>query len=100
MIRLLSGKKIADSTTGLQGLSSRAFRYYERFDNFDAKYPDANMILQMILLGYNVRQVPAVMHTRTVGKGMHSGIWNPIKYMLRSTIAAFTIWIRIKTQGK
>ena len=100
IIFLLGRKKIADATTGLQGLSARAFHYYEVFDHFDAKYPDANMILQMILLGYNVRQIPAVMHTRSVGKGMHSGIWSPIKYMFRSTIAAITIWIRIKIEGK
>jgi len=64
------------------------------FDNFDASYPDANMILEMKLLGFRVIQVPAVMHMRASGKGMHAGIWNPVKYMVRSTVAVVIAWMR------
>lgn len=100
LFRIFGGDKLHDATTGLQGLSKAAFSYYAGFDNFDAKYPDTNMILEMKLLGFKIKPVPAVMHLRTEGKGMHSGIINPIKYMLRSTIAVVTVWIRYKFYKK
>ncbi len=43
MIRIYTGRRIADPTTGLQGLSRRAFLYYSRYSQFDERYPDANM---------------------------------------------------------
>ena len=94
LVRLLGGGKLADATTGLQGLSRRAFCHYALFDQFDANYPDANMILEMKLRGYRVLQVPAVMHMRREGTGMHAGVWRPLKYMIRSTIAVIVAKMR------
>lgn len=96
LVRLLGGGKLADATTGLQGFGSRAFSHFAAFDCFDASFPDANIILEMMLLGYTVVQIPAVMHDRTDGTGMHTGIWKPIKYMVRSTIALVIVWMRTK----
>ncbi len=81
IIRLLTGKKLHDPTTGLQGLSGDAFYYYSQFNHFDETYPDANMILQMLLLGYKVVEIPAVMYQRETGKSMHSGL-KPVWYMI------------------
>lgn len=95
LIKILTGRSIKDPTTGLQGLSRRAFCYYAGFDHFDDQYPDANMILQMIMLGYNVKEIPALMHQRTTGKSMHSGL-KPIIYMIRMCYSILAVWIRIK----
>ena len=95
LVRLMGGGDLADATTGLQGLSRRAFGRYAEFDCFDAEYPDANMILEMSLLGYQVLQIPAVMHMRTIGTGMHSGLWKPVNYMVRSTVAVMIARIRV-----
>lgn len=94
LVRLFGGGELADATTGLQGLSRRAFARYAGYDNFDANYPDANMILEMKLQGYRVLQVPAVMHMRKSGEGMHTGLWKPTKYMVRSTIALIVARMR------
>lgn len=95
LIKLGTGKKILDPTTGLQGLSQRAVSYYAGFGHFDDMYPDANMIMQMLLLGFRVKEVPAVMHARTEGVSMHSG-WKPIKYMFRMMFSIIAVWVRIK----
>lgn len=99
MFRLLikwgTGKVISDPTTGLQGLNKRALNYYAGFGHFDDKYPDANMIMQMLMLGFRVEEVPAVMHARTEGVSMHSG-WKPIKYMFRMMFSIIAVWIRIR----
>ena len=95
LIKIGSGQKIMDPTTGLQGLSRRAFSYYSTFSHFDDRYPDANMIMQMILLGFRVKEIPALMHTRKTGTSMHSGL-KPVLYMFRMTVSIFAVWIRIK----
>ena len=74
MLYLATGRKIADPTTGLQGLSRKAVLYYSKYNHFDDKYPDTNMITQMLLLDFKVVEIPAVMHARTSGKSMHSGL--------------------------
>lgn len=95
MIKRHTGRRIADPTTGLQGLSRRAFLYYSQYQHFDDKYPDANMIMQMILLGYDLRELPAVMHPRTAGVSMHSGI-KPLFYMFHMMLSIGAVVYRIK----
>lgn len=95
MIKLGTGRTITDPTTGLQGLSRRAFSFYAAYNHFDDKYPDANMIMQMLLLNYRVEEIPALMHVRTEGVSMHSGL-KPIGYMFRMMFSIIAVWIRIK----
>lgn len=95
MIHMVTGRKIADPTTGLQGLGRRAFSYYAQYNNFDHQYPDANMVMQMLLLNYRLTEVPAVMHARTEGKSMHSGL-EPVSYMLRMCLSVPAVVFRIK----
>lgn len=95
LIKLGTGQKIKDPTTGLQGLSRRAFGFYGGYNKFDDKYPDANMIMQMILLGYRVVEIPSVMHARVEGVSMHSGL-KPVIYMLRMIFSIIAVWIRIR----
>ena len=95
MIYVLSGRKIADPTTGLQGLSRKAFAYYSQYNNFDHQYPDANMVLQMLLLKFQVAEIPAVMHVRKDGKSMHSGL-EPVWYMPRMFLNVLAVVFRIK----
>lgn len=95
LIRLLTGRKIADPTTGLQGLSRRAFSYYSKKGCFDDRYPDANMVLQMLLLNFRVAELPAVMHARAEGQSMHGGI-KAVWYMCRMFFDIPAIVFRIR----
>ncbi len=95
MIRISTGQTIMDPTTGLQGLSWRAALFYSKFSHFDDRYPDANMIIQMILLGFRVKEVPAVMHIRTTGESMHSGL-KPVIYMIRMFFSIIATVFNIK----
>ena len=94
IIHFSTGKKISDPTSGLQGLNQRVIQFYSKFNNFDDKYPDANMILQMLLLGYKVEEIPAVMHYRQQGVSMHSGL-KPILYMIRMCISLLAARLRV-----
>lgn len=99
LIKLFTGRKIADPTTGLQGLSSRAVLYYSKYGRFDDRYPDANMIILMLLIGYRVEEMPAVMHVRTAGQSMHSGL-KPVIYMIRMVFSILAVVFRIKVLQK
>lgn len=99
LIKLFTGRKIADPTTGLQGLSNRAALYYSKYGRFDDRYPDANMIILMLLVGYKVEEMPAVMHARLAGESMHSGL-KPIIYMIRMTLSILAVVFRIKILQK
>lgn len=95
LIKMGTGKKILDPTSGLQGLNRRALVFYGGFNHFDDKYPDANMIMQMLLLGFRVAEIPAVMHARTEGVSMHSGL-KPVIYMFRMMYSIVAVWVRIR----
>ena len=69
-------------------------RFMEGSTDFPVS-PDANMLMQMLLLGFRVREIPAVMHMRTEGVSMHSGL-KPILYMFRMTFSVLAVWIREK----
>lgn len=95
MIKLFTGRHIADPTTGLQGLNRKAVLYYSKYKHFDDRYPDANAIIQMILLRFRIVEIPAVMHTRTTGKSMHTGL-KPLVYMFRMMLSICAVVFRIK----
>ncbi len=95
LIRIITGERISDPTTGLQGLSRKAFLFYSKYNKFDDKYPDANMLILMLLVKFRVVEVPAVMHSRTAGKSMHSGL-KPFWYMLRVIYSMMIILIQVK----
>lgn len=95
MMKASTGRVLADPTTGLQGLSRKAVLYYSKYNHFDDKYPDANMIIQMLLLKFKVVEIPAVMHTRETGVSMHSG-WKPVWYMFRMFFSVLAVIYRCK----
>ena len=95
LIRLGTGRRIMDPTTGLQGLSKRTFQFYSGYSNFDDRYPDANMLLQMLLLGFRVEEIPAGGQSRREGTSMHSGL-KPVFYMFRMMFSMIAVWIRIR----
>ena len=95
LIRLAAGKTVTDPTSGLQGLSGRTLRYYSAYSNFDDKYPDANMLIQMALLGYRIEEVPAVMRERETGSSMHGGLARQGVYMAHMLLSICAVLLRV-----
>ncbi|MBP7174673.1 MAG: glycosyltransferase family 2 protein [Thermoclostridium sp.] len=96
LIQSFTGRVITDPTSGLQALNRKAFLYYSRFGNFDYTYPDANMIIQMLLLGFRIRETPAIMYERTAGVSMHTGLLKQLAYMLIMPLSIMNVVIRVK----
>ncbi|KMZ55353.1 glycosyltransferase family 2 protein [Dorea sp. D27] len=100
IIKRVTGQSLTDPTSGLQGMNRRAFSFYSLFNNFDLKYPDLNMIVQMLLLGFKIEEVPAVMTERTAGESMHSGLLKVGKYMVLMLLSTWNAYLRYKTGSK
>ena len=81
IIKLVCEKKITDPTSGLQVLKKNVYERYSKISNYP-EYPDANLIIEMLLLGYKIKEVPVKMKARENGVSMHSGILKPTKYMI------------------
>ena len=95
LIFLVTGKRVNDPTSGLQGLNRKTILYYSKSNGFDDRYPEANMIMQMLLLGFRIDETPAVMHQRQGGIGMHHGL-KTVVYMFRMVLSILAVLIRIK----
>lgn len=91
-----TGVALTDPTSGLQGLNRSAFGFYAKYGNFDLKYPDMNMIIQMLLLGFKITEFPAIMHERTAGVSMHTGIIKVGKYMVLMSLSTWNAYARYK----
>ena len=58
----------------------------------------ANLVIDMLLKGYKIKEVPVKMRLREAGESMHGGIIKPIKYMIEMFYTC--IIIAIKNIGK
>lgn len=93
MVKLFCKKPIADPLSGFQCLNKRVMKRYSKMGNYP-EFPDANLVIEMLLLGYDIKEVPARMRLREFGESMHGGIIKPIKYMINIFYTIFFILIK------
>lgn len=93
MIKLFTGKKIADPLSGFQCLDKKVIEAYANFDYYP-DFPDANLILEMIYKGFSIKEVSVEMRTREMGTSIHAGIIKPIIYMIRQMYSCIVIFVK------
>ena len=93
MIKLLCKQSIADPLSGFQCLNRRAIDYCSVTGNYP-EYPDAGFIIDLLSRGYRIAEVPVKMALRTQGESMHSGIIQPISYMITQFYTCIIIFIK------
>ncbi|NOU66241.1 glycosyltransferase [Paenibacillus sp. LMG 31461] len=87
--------EISDPTSGFQVLNKSVIKKYAQMNNYP-EYPDANLIIEMLLQKYKITEYQVNMRNREFGESMHSGILKPMKYMIKMIYAI----ILILFQGK
>ena len=97
MIRIFCRKKITDPLSGFQCFNKKVIKEYAKISGYP-EYPDANLIIEMLLKGYKIEETPSRMRLRKNGKSMHGGIIKPIKYMVQMVYTI--VFIMIKNIGK
>lgn len=93
LIKFFCKKKITDPTSGFQCLNRKAIERYAKIGGYP-EFPDANLIIEMLLEGYKIEEVSVVMKESNTGVSMHGGIYKPMKYMIKVTYAILFILIR------
>ncbi len=93
LIKLFCHKHIADPLSGFQCLNRQVILHYSKMGNYP-EYPDANLVIEMLMRGYKIEEVPVRMRLREAGESMHGGIIKPIKYMIDMFYSIFFIIIQ------
>ncbi|NQU66437.1 MAG: glycosyltransferase family 2 protein [Candidatus Marinimicrobia bacterium] len=101
LIRFFCRQSIHDPTSGFQVLSRRVVQLYADMPYFP-QFPDANLIVDMILSGYEVTEIPVKMRQRLSGKGMHENIYSSFYYMMLILYNILIILVKhlFKTKGE
>ena len=81
LVKISTHKKISDPLSGFQVINKRVIDKYSRMGEYP-EFPDANLIIEMLLEGYDIQEVSVKMRNREFGESMHWGIIKPIKYMI------------------
>ena len=81
IIKIFCKQEITDPTSGFQCLNKKVIEYYSKMGNYP-EYPDANLIIDVLLKGYTIKEISVKMRLREAGESMHGGIIKPIKYMI------------------
>ncbi len=95
IIKLSTGTKITDPTSGLQGLTRKVFSYYAMMGNYPIDFPDADILITMLRFNYRIKEIPANIRKRQCGKSMHSGM-KPLFYFMKIMLSIFIVLIRMK----
>lgn len=90
LIKMFCHQKIADPLSGFQCLNKNVIAKYSKMGEYP-EFPDANLVIEMLLSGYKIEEVPVRMRIRTAGVSMHGGIIKPIKYMINMFYTIFFI---------
>lgn len=93
IVKLFTGKKIADPLSGFQCIDKRVIDFWAKPGNYP-EYPDASLIIEMILRGYKITEIPVKMKNRENGASMHSGIWKPLKYMVTQFYTCIVTFVK------
>ncbi len=99
IIKIFCHQKIADPMSGFQCINKKVIKRYASIGGYP-EFPDANLIIEMALSGYNIKEVPVKMRLREAGVSMHGGIIKPIKYMINMFYTIFFILIMPKRKEK
>lgn len=82
IIKLFCKERITDPTSGFQCLDRKVIKRYARMQGYP-EFPDANLIIEMLLSDYKITEVAVVMKESNTGVSMHGGIYKPFKYMVK-----------------
>ena len=84
LIKLLTGKKITDPTSGLRIVNKNLIKLFAL--DYPKDYPEPESEVQILSKGYKVCEVPVVMNEREEGTSSISMI-NGVYYMIKVSVA-------------
>ena len=86
IIKIITGKKIYDTTSGFRAANKRVIKYF--VENYPYDYPEPVTNMQVILKGMKIKEIPVEMRKRQTGISSISPL-KSISYMLKVTLSLF-----------
>lgn len=84
LIRLLTGKRITDPTSGMRMVNRRTMEFFAR--SYPKDYPEPESVTILLKKGFKVEEIPVIMKEREGGKSSIS-FKKSIRYMFQVTMA-------------
>lgn len=84
LIKLCTGKKITDPTSGLRMAGRRVIRMFA--DSYPKDYPEPESVVSALRKGYRVDEIPVVMRARQGGESSIT-MKKSVYYMIKVTLA-------------
>ena len=97
LIKMLSGKKINDVTSGFRACNKDLTAYYSK--NYAQDYPEPEAIIASVLTGFNVGEVAVEMQERMGGVSSISPL-KSIYYMVKVSISLVVFRMGIKRKRR
>ena len=91
LIKLLTGKRITDPTSGLRMVGRRAIKSFA--NNYPKDYPEPESVVSILRKGMKVEEIPVVMKERQGGVSSISA-GRSVYYMIKVTLAILIERIR------
>lgn len=92
MTYLVTHKSFLDITSGFQALNGRAAEFLSR--NYPVDFPDAEVIIMMLLSGFKVAEAPANFRRRSAGQSMFS-VSKKLYYPFKCLLAVLIVILRV-----
>lgn len=96
-MRLLTGKKITDPTSGFRAGNTRVIRNFA--EDYPSEYPESISEVSLLKKGYNIKEVPVVMNERTGGVSSIR-TWKTVYFMISVVLSMFFESFKEKTNVK
>lgn len=91
LIKLLTGQTITDATSGLRMTDKQLI---ERFStHYPEDYPEPEVIVDALLNGYQVKEIPVIMNERQGGKSSIS-MKKSVYYMIKVSLAMLLVKLK------
>lgn len=93
ILRLLSGQRISDPTTGFQAMNQKVLKLFVQ-DIFPNDYPDADIVMLLSKFRFKIKEVPVVMYPNPKGKSMHGKPIDVLYYIFKMLLSMFVTKLR------
>ena len=99
VVQLITKQCILDVTSGFQLINKKALLFLLD-ENYPVDYPDSDVIAKLILAGFKISEVPAVIRDREKGVSMHSSKLRTIYYIYKMLLSLFLVVLRHKSNKR
>jgi glycosyltransferase involved in cell wall biosynthesis len=89
-------ERITDPTSGYQCLKRDVLEVFTK-DLFPCDYPDANMIILLHGMAFQIKEIPVAMRPNREGRSMHEGIFTVMYYFFKMYLSFVIALIRGKS---